>query len=573
VAQTALVESSDWAATNQRMTTPFITVGTSTGTLNTYSFLANVLAQTDTRGIATGSSAIQSVRYHPTLPILAVGRLAVSTSNSLYTYSLTTTGALVQVSSVSPISAGVGDSVSLAWHPSGNYLAVGVNNSTSATDIFVYSVNNAGVITTPALASVSLTPVRAASREALSWDPSGTYLAVGVATNTLNSEFLICTFSASGLFLEVTAGAFFGITVNSVDWNQTFTNIVAVGLNTPFSGASVIAYNYNSSTAVLTQNATITNISVAIRALHWNPAGGACLAVGSSLTSGNGLSTYLYNNSAGSFIQTGVQESGDNVMTARWNRNGTYLSAGGSTDALSIYGDVNGASYTFNNLEIILNSSVSLYNSFLVFSGSSTLNGKGNVLDLTDTSTIVLASGSSLLCKNITIKGLHDGNFYAVDNTGVFYFDRTQLWLDGHYTFSQGAFVVEFGNTLISGTSVFAYESAITSTIATESHLIIDQNVTFSYVPLNSSPNLIVLHDSLSQLILQRSSLFVGIQGLNLLKGMLAIIGQSYIYGDGTTPSTGIIFGDNASSSNNCVLNINAGRLDFLRGFIGYQNI
>jgi hypothetical protein len=462
--------------------------------------------------------------------------------------------------------------VSLAWHPSGKYLAVGVSETVTQTTLFVYSVSNTGVITTPAFASATVTPFRETSREALGWDQTGTYLGIGVATDGVDPELLIYTFSPNTASLTLTSSMFLGETVTALDWNLTFTNIIAVGLFA--SSTTVIAYNHNAATGLLTQNATITNIGTAARAMNWNPVGGGCLAVGSAITStGGGMRVYAYNNSAGTFAQTVEQEQGNVGMTTRWNRTGTDLSVGGTTNLLSIYGAVGGLAYTFSNLEVRLNSSVSLYNSLLVFSGACTLDGQGNVFDLTDTSTIVLASGSSLLCKNVIIKGLHDSNFYAVDKTGIFYLDQVQLWLDGYYTFSHGALVIEFGDTIISGTSIFYYRSEITSTIATESSLIIDQNVTFSYAPSNNQQSLIAFQDSLSQLILQRSSLFVGSQGMNLLKGMVTIIGQSYICGDGTTPGTGIMFGDNITSSNNCVLSIAGGRLDIVRGFVRYQNI
>jgi hypothetical protein len=261
------------------------------------------------------------------------------------------------------------------------------------------------------------------------------------------------------------------------------------------------------------------------------------------------------------------EKIGSDVVTTAWEKTDMrYLAAGlggiipvgeltiRAYEAISTT-TTTSTPYTWSNLKVILNSNVTLQTP-LVFSGQSEIDGNGYMLTLAQTSSLAVASGGSLLMKDISVVGLRSQYLQGIDGTSTFSFHNVNFVLDSDYTFGQGKFEV-LGDFVISGEGrAFIYTSAqasrIRGTTSTGSapcdrrgfhgRMILDHGVTFSYNTAN--PNRLVLDDPSAQLIM-RSSTLAALNALTLTKGLLLIDGKSYFI---STP--GITCGDGTTANN-----------------------
>jgi hypothetical protein len=231
-----------------------------------------------------------------------------------------------------------------------------------------------------------------------------------------------------------------------------------------------------------------------------------------------------------------------------------------------------GAPCTISNLNINLASDVYLQNCNITFMGNTIINGYGSTLTLLPTATLILGANASLEFKGITINGMSNSTFYASALTSTFILDNTTINLSNNYTFSLGSLEI-YNDVLITGSGFgIYYSSPAQCTIESFSQLMIDNGVTFSYVPSNSSNTGFSFVDATSQFYLSGGIFYVGSQGLYLLRGRMLVDKTSYLVA--ATGGTITTMGDGANAGNDFTLNIlPAATLTIVQGYLTYYNV
>lgn len=221
--------------------------------------------------------------------------------------------------------------------------------------------------------------------------------------------------------------------------------------------------------------------------------------------------------------------------------------------------------------DIKVNSNITLQGAW-TFSGNATIDGSLNSLYLSDSGSIIVDCGASLLIKNITIHGIQNGNIYCKDNNGTITFQNVNLYLEDDYTFSIGRFAI-LDQAKILGSSKFIYQSPMESTILSRSTLTLDAGITFSYDPGCMRSDLIVLQDPYSTLELNGATLHATLTGMQLANGFLLVSNNSYLSSEQSpTLDQGITFGD--GFGNDLALQIlTSTKLEITRGSLKYKNI
>jgi len=117
----------------------------------------------------------------------------------------------------------------------------------------------------------------------------------------------------------------------------------------------------------------------------------------------------------------------------------------------------------FDNTTIVINNDITL-TSTLTFKGDCTVVGNGNTVFLDTDGGILIGSEAKLLLRDITIKGIADGNVLCEDDSSQLVLDTVKWYQSGAYYFSMGSiqFIDHVG---FYGDHSFVYDSAQTSTI------------------------------------------------------------------------------------------------------------
>jgi len=287
-----------------------------------------------------------STRWHPSAYILAFGNGTFfgGVIDQVQIFEFEPIGGTLSVVAGSSVSlGGIGvNATALSWHPTGSFLAVGSNLDSQEIAIYAFDTSLTTLTTTP-LVTIDLSPNQDVSVGALDWDTSGTYLAVGLTTVVGNSDELrVYEFDINNSTLIQNASTFFDRTVSGVDWNKTDSSIFAVGL-TP-AGPTVdllrlFQHDSGSGTGAgdgsLIQKNSRSDISVAVQNVDWSPDGN-CLAVGTALDASNQeFRIYPYDNSTISLANPDTFEIGLSVNSVRWSPSGQFMAVGTSPGAVT----------------------------------------------------------------------------------------------------------------------------------------------------------------------------------------------------------------------------------------------
>lgn len=191
---------------------------------------------------------------------------------------------------------------------------------------------------------------------ALAWSFDSRFLAVGIASNLLGSEFYLYSFDGSSFTLEATLEL--GLNVNAVAWHPSNYNL-AIGTASALLANELFVYDVNPDNIPASTLLTSYEYSANINALAYHPSGNY-LALGGS----NGSrELMLFQVNPGGSLNTG---SPINVnLTTRvsnealsWDPTGAYLAVGttatGSDNELRVYSFNSGA------FSLTLNSSLNL---------------------------------------------------------------------------------------------------------------------------------------------------------------------------------------------------------------------
>lgn len=176
-------------------------------------------------------------------------------------------------------------------------------------------------------------------------------------------------------------------------------------------------------------------------------------------------------------------------------------------------------SLTFDTANIVLNMDTYL-NGPLQFRNTCRIDGRGKVLNLQGNSSIVVRPGGNLTFENVELQGVKASNIRCLTDRGAITFRNSIINLANNYTFSRGLLLFD-EDVVITGSTRFIYSTRLSSTINTDSILLIDRGVTFSYAPVTNSTSLIVMTDVTSNLYLNGCTLYTTRTGLSLSTGTI----------------------------------------------------
>jgi hypothetical protein len=277
------------------------------------------------------------------------------------------------------------------------------------------------------------------------------------------------------------------------------------------------------------------------------------------------------------FLENDLQFLDNKSITGsgRVNVNGRRLSFGAKDLTFSQ------ALYFDHAADIDLNSNLHL-NTTWTFGGISVLNGNGNALYLDTGGNIVIDYGSTLLLKDIIIKKVAGNNIKCMDNSATLSVKNIKWIFDDNYSFTLGHFDV-MDDWELCGNYIFAYQSCVTSTLWSNSSIILDSGFTFSYDPPNTRKDLVCFEDDSAILYLDSATLYATVTGMQLTKGKLLVDGHSYLACEVVTSTwgndegkilvdQGITFGNNSSSDDFRCKILGGAKLEFTSGSLLYKN-
>ena len=465
----------------------------------------------------------------------------------------------------------------LSWHPSGDYLAIGKKGQEAESEIEIYEFNKeTGLLNPTAIANINLNPTRDVSPQSIDWDASGNYLAVGTTEST-SKEFLIYQFNQQAQTLTLNTENNFTTDVNAISWNKTYTQYIAVGLNGSDSQLRILEHNCTDGTIVEID----TKDTYAVLSLDWNP-DGTTLAVGKSYNANSAKSELEFYSFCSLLKElTLIQgfEYTKDISSLKFNNNNTYFAATAKLEGINFYRPPDSIDYdyirmfTLDNITLELHADITIKNCQLNFSGNSCISGNGNNITLYLPSKLTVDTNSNLFLKNVTIKGLRKNNICGLDTTSTFSLQNVSFVLDENFSFTQGTIGI-IDTTEINGQgNTFSYQSNSKTYIYKNSSLFLQDNTTFCYDPISKSKTLLTLVSNTSKIIINGAT-FYTTEGITLTKGILQIENNSLIKNDGTIDEQAIQFGDGINKTNNLAIQIApAATLHIESGKIIYDNV
>ncbi len=556
-ATAASVLGVDWNSSGQ-----YVAVGLTNNAgneLSVYSWDGATLSLITGVNLAANTFAVS---WHPTNNWIAVGRDGAAGAE-IYNYSFNGV-TLTLLSSIDLGGAGNGVR-SVAWRPQGDFLAVGSDNN--AAELRVYAVNGSGVFGASALVNLGQ------DVNAVSWNSAGTQLAAGLDSGADN-ELRVYLFAITP---TLTLDSTFPVNQNvlACSWNKVSPNneVIAIGVD---AGTDRLQL-YLHSTGSLT---LIPSISIAdtVNCLDWHP-NGECLLAGLSNGTIYDLATYMFQNNVLS-LNTSF-ELGTDVLSCAWSRGtGSYAVVGDAANTVDVYrvdaNFVNMTAVRFSDLFLELHNNVTLRDTSITFSGRSAIAGFNNTLTLTETATLVVEAGASLLLQNITISNLKDSRLRLTDSVSTLSVQNVTFILEDDFTLTNGYLDI-LGECIITGSRAFNYQTNQTSIIRGsnvvnsagdvkffEGSLILDR-ILFNYNPPNNSSSLLNFESALS--VLEIKSSILQATTLSLLKGSIFVDGQSGLYSSGS-----ITLGSGVAANNIGFTLLPAATLD-IRGTIINANV
>jgi len=464
---------------------------------------------------------VNTVRWAPNAPYLAVGRnlnLILPDNEVLIYQHNVSNGTLTNISSAELIS----NCAAVAWHPSGNFLLVGYNPLTLTSALVTYPVT-AGVLGTVSL-STAISVLQDVSNNAMSFSPGGNQVVVGVTTAGVlgTSELLVYDYTSALLGITLTTSFYFGDTVQAVDWSPT-GSFIAVGLTTNTNNLRIFDASV---TPMLEVQAARQPLSENVFGLHWDRTGTYLLVASQGASTGT-VYIYKFDKIAGTLTLQFSRTLANQAFSVRWNHLNDHFAYGyhhGSGDDRVVVDTVEAGSLgsiIFSDGALSFNSNTKLLAS-LQFNGDCKIDGHGTRLTFSDVGELTVRPGSNLIIENIELINLSQSKLRCMTDSGSITIRNSIVHLENYYTFSKGSMRFE-GDCLITGSGGFFYTSCSTSTIARESTLVFSEDTIFNYAPACPLTNLIFYEDSLAALYLDGCSIISTRTGLQLAGGILVI--------------------------------------------------
>jgi len=543
-------DNGDWNYAGQ-----YIMGGCNTGgaiQLQLYYFNGLTLTATDMTpagGVLAQNS--NSIGWYPTDNFCAVC-MDVSTANNVFIYYKRSNGSFQKLQTFSTTS---GICLGLSFHPSGKYICFGESDNTLKMYNFSASTGQIGAL----INSVALggTPWY----DTVAFAPSGNYVATGLQTGTTN-QLQVIPVAANGT-LGTPIGYTFGATgpyVYHVGWHPTL-NYLSVGLNTGTQNIRLFAFNPSTNALTEVVSARVTE-SQQIADMDWDPTGTFLVVARETGT------TYcirmFYFDTVNLVLREVYRDSAatNPIPNIRYSPNGKFIAY------IQINPPYNAAvlgvltpPFMINNLTMLLNSNTTLGLPIQV-KGTCRISGRGKRLTLASGAGIVVRPGATLLLDDVELAGVGGNNLACMTNAGLITLRQCQIDLAKNFTFSNGSLFLQ-ETVALTGTNAFVFSSGRTCTIDTLATLYVDHGVTLQYAPNRPVRNLLYFTDPTSILYLNNCSLTCTRTGLQLSGGTL-------IFDNGVTLSSQALHtNERMSLVSTMTINVRAGANVSLYGYVG----
>lgn len=208
-------------------------------------------------------------------------------------------------------------------------------------------------------------------------------------------------------------------------------------------------------------------------------------------------------------------------------------------------------------------------------SGVCSVLGTGkNAFIFNPTGQIVLERGATLYFKDVTVRGVKEGQIYCKDNSGTLIFDNVTWTQDADFTFSMGS--IEIYNKLVMDgpNTTFSYCSNRQSAIQRRAELDLSQDFKFFYNPPSSDRNLFGFADGTGTLLLNGATLSSSCTGFQLTTGRVIVNGNCSLVSQAHNFAESIILGDGVDADNDLRIDIlPESKLEIASGYVQYKNV
>lgn len=500
---------------------------------------------------------VQSVRWEPASLYFAYGRQGGTELQTRFYNVAAGTIDVIDSDNIGRVNA-------ISYNPDATFLAVGRQGGPTTDYFRVYPIAN-GVLGTPRIHDVGIT--RTVQRNAVDWQSTGTFIAVGlngIATATELQVFDVSnTTTIAPLGEEET-----GITMFAVNWFPTSLLLATGRANTV---TRLRFYDYDPLAPDLVEVLAETEAQT-VREVHWTGDGKQLVITTNNDGAGDELIFFSYNSTTTTLMQYTSADLGGTSRCVRWSHDKKFVATSDqASDELKIFAFLEGF-LTLKDLKLKFNSDI-IFDKAIVFDGESSIEGNNHTLDLSVTGSIVISSNSSLLLRDLTLSGVGDNSLVFLDATSTLTLQDVTIIQNGDYTLETGFFDIK-GDVCVTGTHTFVYGTDVASTIYQDASLTFDTGMTFSYAPTSDDSDLVSFQDSTAKLILAGASLHSTSTGIQLTKGTLVIDGNVQVTSDATVQAEGIQLGDGVSSVNDMCVDIQAeSQFDIASGVVVYNNI
>jgi 6-phosphogluconolactonase (cycloisomerase 2 family) len=466
---------------------------------------------------------VNSVRWHPTGYFLAVGLQSISGADLfIYSWDPETTS-LTLLSSFDI----AGNVWAVDWSANGSYLAVGRSNGL----VRIYSFDGTVV---SFVTELNLTgPNITLQKNALSWNYEGTLLAVGLSQRPQPRQRLR-VLSFDGSSLTQVAAVDPGANLLAADWRPD-SNIIAIGL----SGSSprTKIYEYTNGTLV---DITPSNLAEPSNcySVHWS-SDGNYLSVGRLNGAGVTLRNYYFDQDTNSIFLYAQINPLVRAESVRWSHNQKYVAMGNRNDVVYIYG-FNQTDLEFFDTNLILSDDLKISTTVTFFNESS-IYGNGSSLDFLDSGFLRVGESSTLKLSNLELRGLRESNLSCLSDDSYLILENCNLNLLDDYVFEKGQILFNKDVNVL-GASQFTFAGSLPLVINKNSQLSFSKGITFNYYPAVNDRDLIFMYDKSSNLFLDEMQLNSANKGLRFSRGTLFFDNLVTLNSAGTTPFDSISF-------------------------------
>ncbi len=555
--------SIDWDRTGS-----YVTVVTSLNASNPEVFLFRVTstAVTATNSVEYGMNT-RSVRWAPFSDRFVVGATAGTNELRSYVYTPATNTITVTQSFNIPANKGV---TALAFHPTGSWILIGLDRTTNSTALALYNYS-----VTPGFFSFQansiLTTTRDVGSNALSWDSAGRYVAVGTA-NSNNSEGELIIYFFNGTTLTPTLIFDIQESVSAVSWCPT-GSFIAVGLSTGLDRFRLYEHVVQSGTLIERTSGRLS-LNTTIDSAEWHPNGDLLMVSQSHPSTNSSLCFYEFFSMTKTFSLRQSIVHPFPIVEGRWSRDGSkfafcdtstvYVMTSSPNNPLGLTSST--FSYSIFDTTLVLNGNLNS-NLPLRFFGACQIEGNNSTINLSDARTWLVNSNSVLTIEDTILSGMSGNKLYALDSTSTIILRNTIILLSSNFSFTSGNILID-GNCKIKGPYTFTLATPGLLTIGSDSSLEIDTRTIFRYAPPNTRREGVFLQSLSSRLYLNGATLSSSTTGLRLSRGQILFDGKCSIASDATTNAQGIYFGDGTPANDPSIIVLPGARVEVTSGFL-----